>query len=116
MPTLLIVDDSRLSRMMIRGFALEEQSQLTIIEAGDGDEALGKATGGQIDYMTIDYNMPGMDGITLARKLRSGFPNAKIAMLTANIQDSVKKQADEIGIGFIQKPITEDKIRAFVAA
>ncbi len=112
--TILIVDDSRLTRMMIKGFTLEHQPEWLVIEAADGEEALTKAQGLDIDHMTIDYNMPGMDGITLATKLREQFPQAQITMLTANIQNSIKAQADEIGIGFLQKPITEEKIKSLV--
>jgi len=113
--TMLIVDDSRLSRMMIKNFAQAEHADWEFIEAVDGDDALSKCTGASVSWMTIDYNMPGMDGITLATKLKEQFPSATIALLTANIQDSIRQQADAIGVQFVQKPITEDKIRNFVA-
>ncbi len=80
----------------------------------DGDDAINKSATEAVTWMTIDYNMPGMDGITLATTLRERFPNATIALVTANIQDSIRRQADEIGMQFIQKPITEDKIRTFI--
>lgn len=112
--TLLIVDDSRLSRMMIKGFALEAKPNWNIIEAENGEDALNKCQGKEVTYMTVDYNMPGMDGLTLCSKLKELFPPASISLLTANIQDSVKARADELGVIFIQKPITEEKIRTFV--
>ena len=112
--TLLIVDDSRLSRMMIKNFANEIQPDWNIIEAKDGDDALKVIEGESIDWMTVDYNMPGMDGITLIGHLRKGFPEAKIALLTANIQDSIKKRSSELGVEFIQKPITQDKIFNYI--
>ncbi len=112
--TMLIVDDSRLSRMMIRNFAQEVHADWEFIEAVDGDDAINKSATEAVTWMTIDYNMPGMDGITLATTLRERFPNATIALVTANIQDSIRRQADEIGMQFIQKPITEDKIRTFI--
>jgi len=112
--TMLIVDDSRLSRMMIRNFAQAVHADWNFIEAVDGDDALSKSEAEAITWMTIDYNMPGMDGITLATTLKERFPNATIALLTANIQDSIRQQADKIGVQFVQKPITEDKIRTFV--
>lgn len=113
--TMLIVDDSRLSRMMIRNFAQAVHEDWSYIEATDGDDALKQSAGSSITWMTIDYNMPGMDGITLATKLKAQFPDAIIALLTANIQNSIRQQAEALGVQFIQKPITEDKIRAFVS-
>jgi len=112
--TMLIVDDSGLSRMMIKKFAQASKPNWQIIEAEDGEDALKKCQGQDIDYMTVDYNMPGMDGLTLCIKLRELFPQAKISLLTANIQNSVKDRADELGVIFIQKPVTEDKIKTFI--
>jgi len=60
--------------------------------------------------------MPGMDGITLAEKLKASYPEARMALLTANIQDSIRDRAKELDIEFIQKPITEDKVVAFVVS
>ncbi len=112
--TILIVDDSGLSRMMIKGFTLAAKPDWHVIEAKDGEDALIKCQGQDITYMTVDYNMPGIDGLTLCIKLRKLFPSAKISLLTANIQDSVKARADELGVIFIQKPVTEEKIKIFV--
>lgn len=112
--TMLIVDDSRLSRMMIKNYVLDAHPNWTIIEAVDGDDALEKSNGLSIDCMTIDYNMPGMDGITLIKKLRENFANAQIALLTANIQNSIKQKTEEVGVEFIQKPITQEKVQNFV--
>ena len=112
--TLLIVDDSRLSRMLVRNFAIEVKPDWVLVEAESGDDALVACEGKDIDVMTIDYNMPGMDGITLAVKLRPKYPEADIALLTANIQSSIKRQAAEVGIDFIQKPITQEKIEKYL--
>ena len=111
---ILIIDDSRLSRMMIKGFTLAAKPNWEVIEAEDAIDALAKCEGQNITWMTVDYNMPGMDGITLCVELRERFPNARIALLTANIQDSVKARTDAIGVTFIQKPVTEEKIRNYI--
>ncbi len=117
--TMLVVDDARLARMMIRGFVSNTYPDWTILEAQDGTEALAqveaRSDAGPIDVMTIDLNMPGMDGLTLATTLRQKYPGAHIALVTANIQDRVQCRAQEAGLGFIPKPITEDKILTFLA-
>ena len=43
------------------------------------------------------------------------YPNAHIALVTANIQDRVQRRVQDAGLGFIPKPITEDKILTFLA-
>jgi len=55
-----------------------------------------------------------MDGGQAAEKLRPQFPKAKIAFLTANVQESIQLLAKELQIDFIPKPITEEKIKQYV--
>jgi two-component system chemotaxis response regulator CheY len=107
--TLLIVDDSRVSRMMIKRFPGGAAEEFRFIEAASGEEALQQVEGADIDLMTIDLNMPGMDGLTLAGKLKGQFPDASITLLTANIQEATQRKATEIGIDFLPKPITAAK-------
>ncbi len=114
MTTALIVDDSRVSRMMIHAIVADAKPDWNIIEAANGDEALSVVENETPDVMILDFNMPGMDGLTLGTKLKEKFPNGKISLLTANIQDSTQQKAAELGINFVGKPITDQKIRGIV--
>jgi len=87
----------------------------TIITAVSGDEALQKVEGIPFEVATIDYNMPGMDGLALIEKLRRDQPEARFALLTANIQDSGAQRAANLGVEFINKPVTEKSITRFLA-
>ena len=115
-PTVLIVDDSRLSRMLIRAFITQAHPDWTIIEASNGQEALEKTATQTVDLMTIDLNMPGMDGLTLATQLQHNHPTAYITLVTANIQESVRHRAAATGMGFIAKPVTEGSILACLSS
>lgn len=112
--TILVVDDSRVSRMLIRAIIAHADPQAVVIEASNGDEALAKTQGTPITIATLDLNMPGMDGLVLAKELLQRFPKAKIGLLTANIQEMVRQKANDLGINFISKPITEEKILSFI--
>jgi len=112
--TLLVVDDSRMSRMMIKTIIANSKPDWTIIEAGDGQEALQVTEGQSIDVMTLDMNMPGMDGITLGIELRKRFPDSDIALVTANVQDAVREKATAASLVFVAKPITEDRIMGYI--
>ncbi|ALG68126.1 response regulator transcription factor [Beggiatoa leptomitoformis] len=112
--TILVVDDSRVSRMLIRAIINQANPQAEIIEASNGDEALSKTESHPVDIATLDLNMPGMDGLLLASKLLEKYPQAKIGLLTANIQEMVRQKAHLMGIQFISKPITEEKILNFL--
>jgi len=111
---MLIVDDSKLSRAMVRAFAAAHRPELAIVEAADGGEALRAAEGQSVKYMTIDFNMPGMNGIDLAAQLKAKHPEAHICLLTANVQAAIQERAEQLGIGFVPKPITEEKIARFL--
>lgn len=112
--TILVVDDSRVSRMLIRAIITQADPHAQVIEASNGDEALSKTESAQVTIATLDLNMPGMDGLSLASRLLERFPQAKIGLLTANIQDMVRQKAETLGIRFISKPITEEKILSFI--
>lgn len=112
---MLIVDDSRLTRMMIRNIVLNKYPAWTIIEAQNSTEAIAQVESTPIDVITIDLNMPGGDGLTLATQLQEMYQKRNIALLTANIQNSIRQKAEALGIGFIPKPITKEKILNFLS-
>ena len=68
--TALIVDDSSSMRQMV-GFTLKTAG-FTVIEGGNGQEALDKlaASGGKVDIVITDLNMPVMDGLTFIKRVR----------------------------------------------
>ncbi|CAK0751340.1 Chemotaxis protein [uncultured Gammaproteobacteria bacterium] len=113
--TFLVVDDARLARKMVRTYVAKARPDIAIEEATNGAEALQLLDGvSNLTYVTIDYNMPGMTGIDLAKIIRERCPAAHIALLTGNIQAPLRRRAAEIGVGFIGKPVDEAKISAFV--
>ena len=67
-------------------------------------------------YATIDYNMPGLNGMDVAAIVKERHPETHIALLTANVQAALRKRAADLGIGFIDKPINEAKITAFITS
>jgi len=115
-PTVLIVDDSRLSRLLIRAIITQAHPDWAIIKACNGQEAVAKTATQTVDLMTIDLNMPGMDGLTLATQLQHTYPTAYITLITANIQESVRHRAEAAGMGFIAKPVTEDNVLACLSS
>ncbi len=84
-------------------------------EAENADRAQTLVNETAYDYLLVDFNMPGMNGLDLGEKLRAQFPGATIALLTANIQQEIQKQAERIGLDFLAKPPTEHKIRDYIA-
>ena len=114
--TVLVVDDSRVSRMMARQFILSAQPGWVVEDAATGEEALEKINTIDPILILLDVNMPGIGGMAAAQQLRRSCPDAHIALLTANVQNATRERANEMGIGFMEKPMTEARIHALIAA
>ena len=110
----LIVDDSSVSRMMIKGRIAGLQPDWDILEAADGTQALAVVQSDSPDFITMDVNMPGMNGFETVEKIRQVNQRAKIVILTANIQESSRVRAESMGLSFVQKPITDASIKQVV--
>ncbi len=113
---ILIVDDSRISRLMTRTYILSKFPDWQIEEASTGEEALEKAKNNAIPMILIDVNMPGMGGLAAAEQLRKLYPTCHITLLTANVQDATRDRAHDIGVGFLEKPVTEARIHRLLNA
>ena len=114
--TMLIVDDSKLARIVAGKAVAALQPDWKRVEAATGAEALAAAGADTvIDAALVDYNMPGMDGLALAAALRERRPTLPIAIITANVQHEIISRAHAIGIVFIAKPLTADSLTEFVA-
>lgn len=103
---ILIVDDSSVSRMMIRGRVTGLQPDWEILEASSGDEAITMLASTPVDFITMDVNMPGMNGFEAVEKIRQMNQSVKVVILTANIQESSRDKAQQLGVKFVQKPAT----------
>lgn len=114
--TVLLVDDSRVARMMTRKMIETDRPGWQIVEAATGEEALEVYSRVLPDFVVLDVNMPGMGGIEAAKRLKAVYPQAVVTLLTANIQDPVRDQADSLGVGFMSKPVRADVLMAFLSA
>ena len=110
----MIVDDSRLARRMVRRIVEDNYPNWNVLEAQNVDEASEISWGQPIDRITLDMNMPGEDGLTFAPALRELHPEAKIALLTANIQPLVQQRARELGLAFLPKPVSNKALLDFL--
>ena len=92
--TVLVIDDSKTARLNIR-YILENEGY-TILEAGNGEEGLRKATENMVDLITLDVEMPGMNGYEVCTALRENEPTSNIPV----IMITSKKETEEIKRGF----------------
>lgn len=113
--TVLIVDDSKLARIVASKLLTALQPDWLRVEASSADDAVAKMAEHAADVALIDFNMPGRTGLDLAAELRAKHPAMPIAIITANIQDEVIAEARTVNAAFISKPLTEDGLRGFLS-
>lgn len=114
MATILVADDDRkITDMLRRTLAYEGYEVLT---ATDGVEALSKAREYSPDLIVLDWMMPGIDGIEVARRIRAA-DRTPILMLTA--RDAVEDRVEGLDIGaddYLVKPFAPDELLARIRA
>ncbi|MBR6222894.1 MAG: response regulator [Lachnospiraceae bacterium] len=110
MGNILIVDDSRTSRRILKS-VLENQGHQVVGEAKNGEEGYQMFKELKPDIVTLDVTMPVLDGIGALKKIKGEFPEAKCVMVTAagqktKLVEAVQAGADE----FIPKPFDTDNL------
>jgi two-component system chemotaxis response regulator CheY len=111
---MLVVDDDRVIRQMIRSI-LEDHGCKMGHECADGHEAIAKIKGASTPYDMVfcDLNMPIMSGLDVLRVLRQSDEHKKLpfVMVTSTTDKKFLKEAIQAGVSdFIVKPVEEAKL------
>jgi CheY-like chemotaxis protein len=111
----LIVDDSKLARMIMASAFRRMRPDWELTEASSADEAIRAITGGSVDIALVDFNMPGTDGLELVANIRKIRPGMPVAVVSANLQDEIIARTRELNAAFVAKPLTDDALGAFLS-
>ena len=111
----LIVDDSKLARMVMASAFRRIRPDWTLVEATSADGALDALSGRAVDIALVDFNMPGTDGLELIARIRKTRPDMPVAVVSANLQDEIVARARELNAGFVPKPLTDESLGAFLS-
>jgi two-component system chemotaxis response regulator CheY len=110
----LIVDDSRAMRAMLRSIMVDLGFE--VLEAGHGGEGLEQiAANPGIDLALVDWNMPVMDGLEFVKTLRAERRNADLKVMMVTAENDMAKMARALMVGadeYAMKPLTRDAIVA----
>lgn len=105
---ILVVDDFSTMRSIIKNL-LHELGFDNTAEADDGETALPMLQSGEFDFLVTDWYMPGMDGLTLLKTLRSDerLSDLPVLMVSAEAKRELIATAVDAGVdGYVIKPFT----------
>lgn len=111
----LIVDDSKLARMVLASAFRRIQPDWELIEATNAEDALEAISARAVDLALVDFNMPGTDGLELIAKVRKTHPQMPVAVISANVQEEIIARARELNAAFVPKPLTDEALAAFLS-
>lgn len=111
MKTILVVDDLQAQLKLITGYL--EQEGYKVVTAGNGSEALQKASAQTPDLVITDLVMPEMSGLEFCRKLKKNPQTASVPVIacTTKDRDMDKKWAKKQGVvAYLVKPFTQEEM------
>jgi len=108
MATILLVEDHPMNRKLVRDIL---EFQFEVAEAPSAEAALDTLGGCRPDLILMDIQLPGMDGLTLTRRLKADPSTAAIPVvaLSAHAMKADIERGRAAGcVDYITKPITDD--------
>jgi two-component system chemotaxis response regulator CheY len=112
----LIVDDSSVMRKILERSVRQawKNGIDSVVEAGDGGEAMEKLGGVVVEVIFSDINMPNVNGLDFLRRLKdSPHKNLPVIMVTTEGGEKTVLEAISLGAkGFIRKPFTAEQLEA----
>ena len=115
--SILIVDDEPdVAEMFRQRFRREARQGIYVLHfAASGEEALDKLADGvrpELIVILSDINMPGMDGLSLLREIKTRLPDLPVMMVTAYGDEERRRQAEASGaLQFLTKPVDFDLLK-----
>lgn len=98
MTHILIVDDNPTVRRYLRAILEQQESWHVCGEARTGAEALHTVLQSPPDLIVLDYQMPDLNGVDIARQISEMFPKIPILMVTLHLSKQLADAAREAGV------------------
>lgn len=109
---ILVIDDAFFIRNLIKKAVnrkpIKNDISFEIVgEAQNGNEGLALAKELNPDIITVDFNIPELNGLDFAKYLKETNPKIPILMISSNTDPNFPKEVEDIGCHFLQKPFQE---------
>jgi DNA-binding NarL/FixJ family response regulator len=116
MLNVMLVEDNRIYREALKDNLLQHFPVMSIVEAGNADEALQKIKATPPDLIFMDIRLPGMNGLQLTQRIKKEFPKIPIAILTGYDLPEYRQAAIEYGADgfFVKESLKWEEMAALV--
>ena len=112
---ILVADDSAFMRTLLSKIFKNTSNVGEIFQVNNGKEALEMYKIKKPDLVTMDIDMPELNGIEAAKQIKLFDPNAKIVIVSSSDKTNTREEAKEIGVhGYITKPFDRLEIKKTV--
>lgn len=95
---ILIVDDNPAVRRYLRAILEQQETWRVCGEARNGGEALHQVVESPPDLIVLDYQMPDLNGVDVAKQISAMFPRIPILMVTLHLSRQLAEAAREAGV------------------
>ena len=110
--SILVADDSAFMRTLLSKIFKNTTNVREIFQVKNGIEALKMYKVKKPDLVTMDIDMPELNGIEAAKQIKSFDPNAKIVIVSSSDKTNTREEAKKVGVhGYIIKPFDRLEIK-----
>ena len=110
-PVVMLVEDFQDTRQMLR--RMLELRGCRVLEAANGQEAIGLLRHGEFDLVLMDLNMPVLDGFTATLRIREYEPTRDVPVVAVTAFDTAESRAAAVAVGccdYVVKPLDFDRL------
>ena len=108
---IVVAEDNAVVREVLRGIIRQDKTLKIVGEAVNGPAALELVESHKPHLVCLDILMPGMDGLSVLRKIREDHPQTRVIIVTGQSTSDVVSEALKLGAnGFVVKPFNADKL------
>lgn len=110
---ILIVEDERTALQALSSLIQDEGFE--VIQAETGEQGLQTALNQEPDLILLDIRLPDIDGLTVLEKLRAGYCDAAVIIMTAETSSSNAIRATKLGaFDYVSKPINDEHLLVLI--
>jgi two-component system response regulator AtoC len=112
-PRVLVVEDERTALHALTALLVDEGYH--VLKAETGEEGLGRGLREEPDLILLDIRLPDLDGLTVLERLRSGYCDAAVIVMTADASSSNAIRATQLGaFDYVSKPINDEHLLVLI--